>query len=81
MIIAYFPKPVSSIGVAAELKHAEETGKQRFLYHPKEDFSPFFTLPLKHFTSPTELVKFLKNSFGSKQEENKVKGSVDPQTK
>lgn len=76
MIIAYFPKvtkngreitPTSS-GSEEEMRHAKRTGKDRYLYHPEKDFSPFFPEPTKHFRKPQELEEFLKKVSGEGKE-------------
>lgn len=61
-VIAYFPKPVLSVGTINELREAHEANKETWLIYPnKEIMSPFLSYYCtKIFGSPQELFDFLK---------------------
>lgn len=56
IVVAFFPKPVPSKGVDAELRHAHTTGKMIYLCYPGASGGPFSVRPDYHAASEDQLI-------------------------
>jgi len=63
ILIAFFPKDVSSIGVEAELRHAKTTGKIIYLCYPGKHKGPFSVPPDYFASSEKELIELIRSHF------------------